>query len=90
MRQDEFWDVAAAQGYETPSTGMFVPEILEPTSDRRAELAHGGGALKFAVGTGRVLSRSHSEECGPPASRCRRPMIDLTVVRVRGPNSACP
>jgi SAM-dependent methyltransferase len=54
MRQEEIWDVDAARRYDTPGTGMFAPEVLEPTVDRLAELAAGGRVLEFAIGTGRV------------------------------------
>jgi SAM-dependent methyltransferase len=54
MRQDEIWDVDAAERYDTPGTGMFAPEVLEPTVDRLAELAGDGHALELAIGTGRV------------------------------------
>lgn len=57
MRQDEnevFWDDEAAEGYDTPDSGMFAPEVLGPTVDRLAELAGGGPAVEFAIGTGRV------------------------------------
>jgi SAM-dependent methyltransferase len=54
MRQEEIWDVDAAQRYDTPGTGMFAPELLGPTVDRLAELAGHGRALEFAIGTGRV------------------------------------
>ncbi|MEO3810325.1 class I SAM-dependent methyltransferase [Sphaerisporangium sp. B11E5] len=54
MRQEEIWDVEAAQNYDTPGTGMFAPEVLGPAVDRLAELAAGGNALEFAIGTGRV------------------------------------
>jgi SAM-dependent methyltransferase len=54
MRQEDIWNTEAAQGYDTPGTGMFAPEILGPTVDRLAELAAGGRALEFAIGTGRV------------------------------------
>ncbi|UED84092.1 class I SAM-dependent methyltransferase [Streptomyces profundus] len=54
MRQDEIWNTAAARSYDTPGTGMFAPEVLAPTVDRLTELADGGGALEFAIGTGRV------------------------------------
>jgi SAM-dependent methyltransferase len=52
--QDQIWDSGAAQRYDTPGTGMFDPDVLGPTVDRLAELADGGRALEFAVGTGRV------------------------------------
>ncbi|KXK62021.1 methyltransferase [Micromonospora rosaria] len=54
MRQDETWDAETAAQYDTPGIGMFAPEVLDPTVDRLAELAAGGPALEFAVGTGRV------------------------------------
>jgi SAM-dependent methyltransferase len=54
MRQEDIWDHEAAQGYDTPGTGMFAPEVLGPTVDRLAELAADGRALEFAIGTGRV------------------------------------
>ncbi len=54
MRQEEIWDAEAADTYDTPGTGMFAPEVLAPVVDRLADLARGGRALEFAVGTGRV------------------------------------
>lgn len=54
MRQEEIWDVDAAQTYDTPGRDMFAPEVLGPTVDRLAHLAGQGRALEFAVGTGRV------------------------------------
>ncbi|MER7402550.1 class I SAM-dependent methyltransferase [Streptomyces sp. NPDC000070] len=54
MQQENIWDADTARRYDTPGTGMFAPEVLDPTVDRLAELADGGAALEFAVGTGRV------------------------------------
>lgn len=54
MQQEEIWDADTAQRYDTPGTGMFAPETLEPAVDRLAGLAGEGAALEFAVGTGRV------------------------------------
>ncbi len=54
MSHDDVWDVAAARSYDTPGTGMFAREVLEPTVSRLAGLAEGGQALEFAIGTGRV------------------------------------
>lgn len=50
----EVWGADTAQRYDTPGTGMFAPEVLDPAVDRLAALAGGGAALEFAVGTGRV------------------------------------
>ncbi|APY90143.1 class I SAM-dependent methyltransferase [Streptomyces alfalfae] len=54
MLQGEMWDAEVAQSYDSPGTGMFAPEVLGPTVDRLVELAGGGRALEFAIGTGRV------------------------------------
>ncbi|MFJ3667162.1 class I SAM-dependent DNA methyltransferase [Streptomyces sp. NPDC090106] len=54
MEQKRIWDAETAQRYDTPGSGMFAPEVLEPVVNRLAELAEGGAALEFAVGTGRV------------------------------------
>jgi len=54
MDSDDIWDLDAANSYDTPGTGMFSPDILGPTVARLADLAGGGGALEFAIGTGRV------------------------------------
>jgi len=54
VQQEDIWDTAAAQSYDTPGTGMFAPEVLTPTIARLTELASGGRALEFAIGTGRV------------------------------------
>ena len=51
---DDIWDQEAAQAYDTPGTGMFAPDVLEPAVNRLAELAGDGRALEFAIGTGRV------------------------------------
>ncbi|MEU5274261.1 class I SAM-dependent methyltransferase [Streptomyces hygroscopicus] len=76
MEQEEIWDTDAAQRYDTPGTGMFAPEVLGPTVDRLAELAGGGAALEFAIGTGRVavpLARRGVPVTGIELSR---PMLD--------------
>lgn len=67
MNRDDIWDSNTAQSYDTPGTGMFAPDVLEPTVERLAQLAGGGRALEFAVGTGRVavpLSRRNVPVAG--------------------------
>lgn len=54
MQQEDVRDAAVARHYDTPGTGMFAPEVLAPTVERLVELADGGAALEFAIGTGRV------------------------------------
>src|SRR3954468_15825757 len=48
------WRRDVAEAYDTTSAAMFDPAILDPAVDVLAELARGGRALEFAVGTGRV------------------------------------
>ncbi len=54
MDHKTIWNEAAAATYDTPGTGMFDSALLTQTVDRLAELAEGGAALEFAIGTGRV------------------------------------
>ncbi|WP_026377842.1 class I SAM-dependent methyltransferase [Aestuariimicrobium kwangyangense] len=51
---NEIWNRAAAQSYDSPGEGMFDEQVLDRTTARLQELADGGPALEFAVGTGRV------------------------------------
>src|SRR6202035_4599763 len=48
------WGHDVAEVYDATYSAMFEPTVLDPTVDRLAELAQGGPALEFAVGTGRV------------------------------------
>jgi SAM-dependent methyltransferase len=52
--EEDVWDAESARSYDTPGAGLFAPEVLGPAVDRLAELARGGRALEFAIGTGRV------------------------------------
>jgi SAM-dependent methyltransferase len=89
MRQDEIWDAETAQRYDTPGVGMFAPEVLGPTVERLAELAGGGPALEFAIGTGRVavpLSRRgvpvSGIELSPPMLEQLRTKVDAETIPV--------
>lgn len=52
--QEDAWDDDVARRYDTPGTGMFAADVLEPTVQRLVELAAGGRVLELAIGTGRV------------------------------------
>lgn len=52
--QQHLWDREIAQAYDTPGTGMFAEKVLGPTVDVLQDLADGGPAVEFAIGTGRV------------------------------------
>jgi SAM-dependent methyltransferase len=53
MPQDHFGEDVAAF-YDEDSGPMFDPDVIARTVDLLAELAGGGRALEFAVGTGRI------------------------------------
>ncbi|MEU1622514.1 class I SAM-dependent methyltransferase [Streptomyces sp. NPDC005722] len=76
MRQDEIWGAETAGSYDTPGTGMFAPEVLDPVVDRLAELADGGRALEFAVGTGRVAVPLAARGVPVSGIELSQPMID--------------
>ena len=48
------WGRDLAEVYDATYAAMFAPPVLNPIVDLLAELAGGGPALEFAVGTGRV------------------------------------
>jgi len=48
------WGQDVAEVYDATYSSMFEPTVLDPTVECLADLAQGGRALEFAVGTGRV------------------------------------
>jgi SAM-dependent methyltransferase len=66
MREDHFGpEIAAA--YDESAAEMFNPSKVEPAVELLAELAGGGRALEFAIGTGRIalpLAARGVEVCG--------------------------
>jgi SAM-dependent methyltransferase len=48
------WGRDVAEIYDATYSAHFDPSVLEPTVELLAQLAGGGPALEFAVGTGRV------------------------------------
>jgi SAM-dependent methyltransferase len=88
VRQEELWDEETAQGYDTPGTGMFAREVLGPTVERLAELAAGGRALEFAIGTGRVAVPLAERGVPVAGIELSRPMIDR--LRTKADEAAIP
>jgi len=82
MHQEEIWDGEAAQSYDTPGTGMFAPQVLGPAVDRLAELADGGRALEFAIGTGRVAVPLVERGVGVAGIELSRPMVEQLRTKV--------
>jgi SAM-dependent methyltransferase len=50
----DLWTDVQAEGYDNPDSPMFAPALLASTTSFLADLAAGGRALEFAIGTGRV------------------------------------
>lgn len=82
MRQEDIWDGDAARRYDTPGTGMFAAEVLDPTVDRLAELAGGGRVLEFAVGTGRVAVPLAERGVPVTGIELSRPMLEQLRTKV--------
>ncbi|MFD8571339.1 class I SAM-dependent DNA methyltransferase [Streptomyces sp. NPDC059639] len=51
---DGYFPESIAADYDRSSASMFTPETLDPTLDLLTELAGGGRAVEFGIGTGRV------------------------------------
>ena len=82
MRQEDIWNAAAAARYDTPGTGMFAPEVVDPVVDRLAELADGGPALELAIGTGRIGVPLAARGVPVTGIELSRPMIDRLRAKV--------
>ncbi|MDO5663326.1 MAG: class I SAM-dependent methyltransferase, partial [Brachybacterium sp.] len=90
--QSRLWDEDAAAAYDTPGEGAFAPEVLEPTVALLSELAAGGRAVEFAIGTGRIaipLREAGVEVAGielsePMIARLRGTADETTVPVVHG------
>ncbi len=52
--EEGYFGERVAAVYDEHSGGMFDPAVVEPAVDMLAELAGAGGALEFAIGTGRI------------------------------------
>src|SRR5690349_11612332 len=88
MRQEEIWDADTAERYDTPGEGMFAAEVLGPTVERLVELAAGGAALEFAVGTGRVAVPLAARGVPVTGIELSRAMIDR--LRAKADEAAIP
>jgi len=82
VRQEEIWDVEAAERYDTPGVGMFAPDVLVPAVEKLAELAGGGQALEFAIGTGRVAIPLVQRGVAVSGIDLSRPMIEQLRTKV--------
>jgi SAM-dependent methyltransferase len=70
------WGEEAARIYDATSAGMFAPTVLDPTVDLLFDLARGGPALEFAIGTGRVALPLHDRGIVVRGIELSAPMVD--------------
>jgi SAM-dependent methyltransferase len=54
MPADDYFDDAIAERYDDDVSDAFDPAVVGPTVDVLVDLAAGGRALEFGVGTGRI------------------------------------
>ena len=52
--EDGYFGADVASTYDEDSAEMFRPDVVDPAVDVLAELAGGGDALEFGIGTGRI------------------------------------
>ncbi|MFE1357692.1 class I SAM-dependent DNA methyltransferase [Streptomyces harbinensis] len=80
--QEEIWDQETARNYDSPGTGRFAPEVIDPTVSRLTALADGGPVLEFAIGTGRVAVPLAQRGVPVTGIELSRPMIEQLRTKV--------
>jgi SAM-dependent methyltransferase len=80
----DLWTEQQAAGYDDPNDPMFSPVLLEKTTGFLAELAAGGRALEFAIGTGRVAVPLHARGVDVSGIEYSAPMADRVREKDRG------
>ena len=85
---NDIWNEDTARSYDTPGTGMFALEVVDPTVDRLAALAEGGAALEFAIGTGRIAIPLL--ERGVPVAGIELSPAMVAVLREKADENALP
>lgn len=76
MVSSDLWDAATAAAYDETSASMFAPEVLDPAVRFLADLAGGGRALEFAIGTGRVAIPLAERGVAVSGIELSQPMVD--------------
>lgn len=76
MGDDGAFGERIARVYDAHSSGMFAPEVLDPTVEFLARLAGDRRALEFAVGTGRVALPLSARGVDVAGIELSRAMVD--------------
>lgn len=72
----DLWTVSQAEGYDSADDPMFSEDLLDRTTAFLADLADGGAALEFGIGTGRVGVPLHARGVPVTGIEFSAPMID--------------
>ncbi len=75
------WGAEVAEVYDKTYAAMFEPSVLGPMVGLLAELARGGPALEFAVGTGRVALALSARGIAVHGLELSRPMAERMAAK---------
>lgn len=78
------WDAQTAAAYDVTSAAMFDSAVVDPAVEMLAELAAGGPALEFAIGTGRVALPLHAKGVPVHGIELSAPMIEQLQAKPGG------
>ena len=78
------WGPEVAEVYDKTYSAMFEPAVLDPMVALLAELAGGGPALEFAVGTGRVALGLSARGIAVHGLELSRPMAERLLAKPGG------
>ncbi|MCB2177658.1 MAG: class I SAM-dependent methyltransferase [Actinomycetales bacterium] len=84
MTSSDVWGDEAAARYDEASAFMFAPDVLGPALDFLADLAGGGPALEFAIGTGRVAIPLAERGVAVSGIELSQPMADRLLAKRGG------
>lgn len=79
--ENVFDDESVAAHYDEASADRFRPEVLGPSVDALVDLAAGGPALEFAVGTGRVALALSARGVPVSGIELSQPMLDQLLAK---------
>jgi SAM-dependent methyltransferase len=75
------WDSEIAEVYDETYAALFEPSVMGPMTGLLAELAQGGPALEFAVGTGRVALALSAHGVTVHGIELSRPMAERLLAK---------
>jgi SAM-dependent methyltransferase len=75
------WGPEWAEVYDKTYAAMFEPSVLGPMTGLLAEVARGGPALEFAVGTGRVALSLSAQGIAVHGLELSRPMAEQLAAK---------